>query len=112
MRERRLIIKHDSSHLAPTATELHDAINKALSSTYVQTVSLTGNNITITTMQSIKVTSLNSKASAFLHLIPGATIVHLDTPATQPLVHGLLTSHSLATIVMELTNFNSVLALT
>ncbi|RPA88822.1 hypothetical protein L873DRAFT_1724455 [Choiromyces venosus 120613-1] len=62
-------------------------------------------------METVKVTLLNSKASAFLHLIPGATTIHLDTPATQLLVHGLPTSHSLATIATKLTTFNSGLAL-
>ncbi|RPB04545.1 hypothetical protein L873DRAFT_1786326 [Choiromyces venosus 120613-1] len=112
MRERKLIIKRDGSPLTPTAMELRDAINGALSSTYVQTVFLSGGNVTLTTMESVKVTSLNSKASAFLHLITGATTVHLDTPTTQLLVHGLPTSHSLATIATELTTFNSGLALT
>ncbi|RPA88743.1 hypothetical protein L873DRAFT_1796434 [Choiromyces venosus 120613-1] len=112
LRERELVIKRDGSPLTPTAMELRDTINSALSSTYVQTVSLTGGNVTLTAMETVKATSLNSKASAFLHLIPGATTVHLDTPATQLLVHGLPTSHSLATIVTELTTFNSGLALT
>ncbi|RPA89504.1 hypothetical protein L873DRAFT_1796057 [Choiromyces venosus 120613-1] len=112
MRERRLVIKRDSSPLTPTTMELQDAINSALSSTYIQTVSLKGSNITLTTMDRVKSTSLNSKASAFLHLVSGATTVHLDTPATQLLVHGLPTCHSLATIAMELTTFNSGLVLT
>src|SRR5205807_431107 len=56
-------------------------------------------------------TSLNSKVSAFLHLIPGTTTVHLDCPASQLLVHGIPTSHSLATIVTELTTFNTGLTL-
>ncbi|RPA88695.1 hypothetical protein L873DRAFT_1796518 [Choiromyces venosus 120613-1] len=112
MRERRLAIKRDDSPLTPTAMELRDAINSALSSTYIQTVSLTGDNVTLTTMETVKAISLNSKASTFLHHIPGATTVHLDIPATQLLVHGLPTSHSLITIVTELTTFNSSLALT
>src|SRR5437588_605067 len=33
-------------------------------------------------MDSVKATTLNSKVSAFLHLIPGTTTVHLDSPAT------------------------------
>ncbi|RPA90361.1 hypothetical protein L873DRAFT_1718106 [Choiromyces venosus 120613-1] len=63
-------------------------------------------------METVKATSLNRKASALLHLIPSATTVQLDTPATQLLVHGLPTNHSLATISTELTTFNSSLALT
>ncbi|RPA90531.1 hypothetical protein L873DRAFT_1795435 [Choiromyces venosus 120613-1] len=111
IRERRLIIKRDGSHLTPTAMELRDTINSALSSIYIQTVSLTGGHITLTTMETVKLTSLNSKASAFLHLVPGATTVNLDMPATQLLVHGLPTSHSLTTIATELTTFNSSLVL-
>ncbi|RPB00624.1 hypothetical protein L873DRAFT_757154 [Choiromyces venosus 120613-1] len=112
MRERRLVIKCDGSPLTLTAIKLSDAINKALSSTYVHTVSLTNSNITITTMESVRATSLNSKSSTFLHLIPGATTIYLDTPATQLPVHSLPTTHSLATITMELTTFISGLALT
>ena len=112
MRERRLVIKRDNSPLATTAVELRDSINKALSATYVQTISLEGGNVTITTMDSVKATTLNSKVSAFLHLIPGTTTVHLDSPATQLLVHGIPTTHSLATIATELTTFNTGLALT
>ncbi|RPA89075.1 hypothetical protein L873DRAFT_1894714 [Choiromyces venosus 120613-1] len=112
MRERRLVINCDGSPLTPTTMELRDAINNALSSTYIQTVSLTEGNVTLTTMETVKATSLNSKASAFLHLIPGATTVCLDTLATQLLVHSLPTCHSLATIAMELTTFNSGPALT
>src|SRR5437588_11330296 len=112
MSERTLTIKRDGSSLLPTAIELRDSINKALSTTLVQTVSFEGGNFTPTTMDSIKATSLNSKVSAFLHLIPGTTTVHLDSPASQPLVHGILTCHSLATIVTELTIFNTGLALT
>ncbi|RPA90486.1 hypothetical protein L873DRAFT_1795447 [Choiromyces venosus 120613-1] len=110
MIERRLVIKRDGFPLNPTTMELRDAINRVLSSNDILTVSLTNANITITTMESVRVTSLNSKASAFLHLIPGVTTVHLDKPDTQLLVHGLPTTHSLATIMMELTTFNSGLA--
>src|SRR5205807_692929 len=112
MRERRLVIKRDNSPLATTAVELRDSINKALSATYVQTISLEGGNVTITTRESVKATTLNSKVSAFLHLIPGTTTVHLDSPATQLLVHGIPTTHSLANIATELTTFNTGLALT
>ncbi|RPA97485.1 hypothetical protein L873DRAFT_1790974 [Choiromyces venosus 120613-1] len=91
MRERRLVIKHDGSLLTPTAMELQDAINTMLSFIYIQTVSFTGGNITLTNMETIKVTSLKSKASAFHHLIPPATTIHLDTLATQLLVHSLPT---------------------
>ncbi|RPA98040.1 hypothetical protein L873DRAFT_1790564 [Choiromyces venosus 120613-1] len=106
MRERCLIVKCDGSLLTPTAMELWDVINKSLSSTNVQMVLLKGSNVTITTMELVKVNSLNSKASVFLHLIPSTTIVYLDTPAIQLLVHSLPTSHPLATIMIELTIFN------
>src|SRR5205807_8643683 len=113
MRERRFTIKRDGSPLLPTALELRDSINKALSATLVQTVSFEGGNVTFTTMDSVKATSLNSKVSAFLHLIPGTTTVHLHSPASQLLVHGISTSHSLATtIATELTTFTTGLALT
>ncbi|RPA89255.1 hypothetical protein L873DRAFT_1892317, partial [Choiromyces venosus 120613-1] len=105
MRERKLVIKRDDSPLTPTAMELRDAINSALSSTYIQTVSLTGGGVTLTTMETVK-------ASAFLHLIPGANTLHLDMLAMQLLIQGLPTNHSLATIMTELTTFNSGLALT
>src|SRR5207302_5219278 len=88
-----------------------NSINKALSATYVQPISLEGGNITLTTMDSVKAITLNSKVSAFLHLIPGTTTIHLDSPATQPLVQGIPTTHSLATIAIELTTFNTGLAL-
>ncbi|RPA90393.1 hypothetical protein L873DRAFT_1795507 [Choiromyces venosus 120613-1] len=39
MRERRLVIKCDGSPLTPTAMELQDTINGALSSSYIQTIS-------------------------------------------------------------------------
>ena len=63
-------------------------------------------------MESIRATLLNSRVGAFLHLIPGTLSVHLDTPVTQLLVHGLPTASSLDTITNELTTFNTGLALT
>src|SRR5207302_4600095 len=88
MRERRLTIKRNGSPLLPTTIELRDSINKALPATLVQTVSFEGGNVTLTTMDSFKATSLNSRVSAFLHLIPGTTTLHLDSLASQLLVHG------------------------
>src|SRR5205807_431852 len=61
MRERQLTIKRDSSPLLLTAIELKDSINKALSAILLQTVSFEENNVTLTTIDSVKATSLNSK---------------------------------------------------
>ena len=111
-RSRRLIIKREGGPLTKTALELRDEINQALASTYVQTVAIKGNTVTLTTMESIRATSLNSRVGTFLHLIPGTLSVHLDTPVTQLLVHGLPTSSMLDTIASELTTFNTGLPLT
>ena len=111
-RERRLIIKHEGAPLNTTALALRDDINQALSGTYVQTITIRGNTLTLTTMESIRATSLNSGVGTFLHLIPGTTTVCLDTPTTQLLVHGIPTDNTLATIATELTTFNTGLALT
>jgi hypothetical protein len=111
-RERRLVIKREGAPLTMTALELRNEINHALAATFVQTVTLKGNTVSLTTMESVKATTLNSKVGAFLHLIPGTVSVHLDTPVTQLLVHGIATSCSMATIATELTTFNSGLALT
>ena len=62
-------------------------------------------------MDTVKATSLNSKISQFLHLIPGTTTVQLDCPSAQLLVHGIPTSYSLADIGKELTTYNTGLAL-
>jgi hypothetical protein len=69
------------------------------------------NNITLITMESVKSTSLKSRASTFLHLIPGTSSVHLDTPMTQLIVHGIPTSYALLNIREELTTFNTGLSL-
>src|SRR5712691_7663124 len=47
-------------------------------------------------MDSVKATSLNTKAAQFLHLIPGTTTIQLDSPSANLLVHGIPTSSSLA----------------
>ena len=59
----------------------------------------------------MKATSLNSKISQFLHLVPGTTTVQLDSPSAQLLVPGIPTSYSLADIGKELTTFNTGLVL-
>jgi len=111
-RERRFVVKTEGGPLPTTALDLRDHINLALAATYVRTVSLQGNTVTLTTMESIKATSLNSKVGTFLHLIPGTVSVHLDTPVSHVLVHGIPTSKSLAEIATELTTFNTGLSLT
>src|SRR5437588_7559239 len=62
-------------------------------------------------MDTVKATSLNSKISQFLQLIPGTTTVHLDSPTAQLLVHNIPTSYSLADIGREFTTFNTGLVL-
>ena len=111
-RERRLIVKREGGPLPTTALDLRDDINLALVATYVQTVFLRGNTVTLTTMESVKATSLNMKVGTFLHLIPGTVSVDLDTHVSHILVHGIPTSKSLAEIANELTTFHSGLSLT
>jgi len=111
-RECRLIIKREGEPLPTSALDLRDDINLALAATYVQTVSIRGKTVTLTTMESIKATSLNSKLGSFLHLIPGTVSVLLDTPVSHVLVHGIPTSKSLVAIATELTTFNTGLSLT
>jgi hypothetical protein len=60
-----------------------------------------------TPMDTVKATLLNSKIFQFLHLIPGITEVHLDSPSAQLLVQGMPTSCALADIGRELTTFNT-----
>ena len=97
--ERRLVVKREGGPLPTTALDLRDDINLALAATYVQTVPLRGNTVTLTTIESVRATSLNSKVGTFLHLIPGTVSVHLDTPVSHVLVHGIPTLKSLAPIV-------------
>ena len=66
----------------------------------------------VTTMETIKATSLNSKVGTFLHLIPGTVSIYLNTPISHVLIHGIPTSKSLAEIANELTTFNTGLSLT
>jgi hypothetical protein len=112
LRERKLIIKRDGSKLSSSTTSIRDSINTALNSTTVQRVEVDIlNNITLITMDTVKATSLNTKAAQFLHLIPGTTTVQLDSPSAHLLVHGIPTSSSLADIGKELTTYNTGLAL-
>src|ERR1700709_1481721 len=113
LRERRLLIKRDGTALPSSTITLRDQINSALGSTLVQRIEGdTLHNITLITMETVKATALNSKASTFLHLIPGTSSVHLDMPTTQLIVHGIPTSHALLNIGEELTTFNTGLILT
>jgi hypothetical protein len=112
LRERRLMIKRDGSPLTTSVIAIRDSINTALNATLIQRVECNpANHLMFTTMDTVKATSLNSKISQFLHLIPGVTTVHLDSPSAQLLVHGIPTSYSLADIGRELTTFNTGLAL-
>jgi len=111
-REHGLVVKREGEPHPTTALDLRDDMNLALAATYVQTVSLRGNTVTLTTMESIKATSLTSKVGTFLYLIPGTVSVHLDTPVLDILVHRIPTSKSLAEIASELTTYNTRLSLT
>ena len=111
-RERRLIIKRDGSPLPTSVIAIRDSVNSALQATLIQrVVCRPTNDLTLITMETVKASSLSSKVSQFLHLIPGTTTVQLDNPTTQLLVHGIPTSHTLADIGRELTTYNSGLAL-
>ena len=91
---------------------IRDSINQALQATAIQrVVTRPSGDLILITMDTVKATSLSSKVSQFLHLIPGTTTVQLDDPSAQLLVHGIPTSYSLADIGRELTTFNSGLAL-
>jgi hypothetical protein len=106
------MIKRDGSPLSTSIIAIRDSINAALQATLVQRVECNAaNDLLITTMDTVKATSLNSKISQFLHLIPGTTTVQLDSPSAQLLVHGIPTSYSLADIGKELTTYNTGLAL-
>jgi hypothetical protein len=112
LRDRKLIIKRDGSKLSQTTTDIRDSINTALNSIFIQRVEVDiFNNLTLITMDTVKATSLNTKAAQFLHLIPGTTTVQLDSPSAHLLVHGIPTSSSLADIGRELTTYNTGLAL-
>src|SRR5205807_4048570 len=112
LRERRLLIKRDGSPLNTAINAIRDSINAALQATLIQRDECNpANDILITTMDTVKATSLNSKISQFPHLIPGTTTVQLDSPSAQLLVHGIPTSYSLADIGKELTTYTTGLAL-
>jgi len=73
-RERGLIVKREGKRLPTTALDLREDINLALGATYVQTVSLQVNTVTLTTMELIKAISLNSKVGTFLHMSKNDTL--------------------------------------
>jgi hypothetical protein len=106
------MIKGDGSPLTTSVIAIRDSMNAALNATLIQRVEWNPtNHLTFTTMDTVKATSLNSKISQFLHLFPGVTTVHLDSPSAKLLVHGISTSYALADIGRELTTFNTGLAL-
>jgi hypothetical protein len=112
LRERRLLIRRDSSPLTTSFMAIKHSINTAFNATLIQRVECNPVNYMIfTTMERVKATSLNSKISQFLHLMPGGTTVHLDSASAQLLVHGIPTFYALADIGRELTTFNTGLAL-
>jgi hypothetical protein len=112
LRARRLMIKRDGHPLTTFVIAIRNSINAALNATLIQHLECNPeNHLMFTTMDTVKVTSLNSKISQFLHLIPGVTTVHLAFPSAQLLVHGIPTSYALADIGRELTTFDTGLAL-
>src|SRR5436853_5941539 len=107
------MIKRDGSPLTTSIIAIRDSINTALQATLIQRVECnSANDLLITTMDTVKATSLNSKISQFLHLVPGTTTIQLDSPSAQLLVHGIPTSYTLPTIGKEFATFNTGLALT
>ena len=112
LRERRLIIKRDGSSLTTSTIAIRDSINTALQATLIQRIERNpANDLLFTTMDTVRATSLNSKISQFLHLVPGTTTVHLDSPTAQVLVHNIPTAYSLADICKEFTTYNTGLVL-
>jgi hypothetical protein len=75
------MIKRDGSPLTTSVTAIRDSINNGLKATLIQRVECNpANHLMFSTMDTVKATSVNSKISQFLHLIPGITTVHLDSP--------------------------------
>jgi hypothetical protein len=106
------MIKRDGSPLTTSIIAIRDRMNAALNATLIQRVECNpANHLMFTTMDTVKATSLNSKISEFLHLIPGVTSVHQYTPSAQLLVQGIPTSYALGNIGWELTTFVTGLAL-
>ena len=91
--------------------ELWDEINQALAGIYLQMVTVKGPAVALITMETIKATMLNSKMGSFLQLIRGTISVHLDTLVTHLLVDRIPTACSINMITVELTRFNTQLAL-
>ena len=111
-RECRLLIRRDGSPLTSSTVAIWDSINTALQATLIQrVVCRPDNNLTLITMDTVKAASLSNKISSFLQLIRGTTIVRLDFPTMQILVHGNPTDRPLPNIVKKLTTFNTGLAL-
>jgi hypothetical protein len=106
------MIKRDSYPLTTSVITIRDSVNAALNAILIQCVECNpANHLMFITMDTVKATSLNSKISQILNLIPGVTNVHLDSRSAQLLVHAIPTSYALADIGRELTTFNTGLAL-
>jgi hypothetical protein len=76
------MIKRGGSPLTTFGIATRHSINTALKATLIQLVECNpANHLMFTTMDTVKATALNSKISQFLHLIPGITPVHLDSPS-------------------------------
>jgi hypothetical protein len=112
LREHRLMIKRDGSPLTTSVIAIRESINRGLNATLIQPVECNpANHLMFTTMDTVNMTSLSSKISQFLHIIHGVTTIHLDSPSAQLLVNGMPTSSALSDIGIELTTFNTGLAL-
>jgi hypothetical protein len=112
LRECRLMVKRDGSPLTTSVITNRDSMNTVLNTILIQGVECNlANHLIFTSIDTVKVTSLNSKISQFLHLIPGITTVYCVSPSVKLLVYGMPTSYALADIGRELTTFNTGLAL-
>src|SRR5947209_13242250 len=86
-RERRLIIKRDDSPLPTSVIAIRDSVNSARQATLIQrVVYCPTNDLNLITMEAVKASSLSSKVSQFVHLIPGTTTLQLDNTTAQLLI--------------------------
>jgi hypothetical protein len=110
--ERRLMIRRDGSLLITLVIAIRDSINSAINATLIQCLECNLlNDLIFTTMDTVKVTLLNSKIPQFLDNIPDITINYLDSPSAQLLLQGIPSSYSFTDIGKVLTTFNTGLAL-
>jgi hypothetical protein len=106
------MIKGDSSPLTTSVITIRDSINTALNVILIQQMECNPvKYLTLTTMNTVKITSLNSKIPQSLHLIPRVTRVHLVSLHVYLLVYRMPTSYTLVDIGMEPTYFNTGLSL-